>query len=122
MKQMNRTKSLETCLVLTIGFMVLYFLKSRELFLYIAFGFGITGILIKPLAGLIAVGWFKLADIMGFLFSKVVLGVLFYVVLFPISVLYRLTKKDPLHIRHPKGSSWVERDHNYQGKDLENIW
>ena len=122
MKNITREKALETSLVLTTAFVLLYFLKPLELFLYIGFGFGITGIFIKPLARIIAFLWFKFADILNFFVSKLILGTIFYLILFPISMLYRLTKKDPLNIRHSKVSNWIERDQQYEAKDLENIW
>lgn len=122
MKNISREKALETSIVLTAAFLLLYFLKPRELFLYIAFGFGITGIFIKPLAKIIAFLWFKFADILNFFVSKLILGTIFYLILFPISVLYRLTKKDPLNIKSGGTSHWIARNKKYEAKDLENIW
>ncbi|MCF8378703.1 MAG: hypothetical protein K9H49_03945 [Bacteroidales bacterium] len=122
MKKISREKALETSLVLSSAFLLLFILKPLMAFLYIAFGFGITGILIKPLAEVIAVLWFKFAEILNFFVSKLVLGSIFYFILFPISLLYRLTKKDPLNIRHAKASTWKKRDHQYQAEDMENIW
>lgn len=122
MKNISREKALETSLVLTAAFVLLYFLKPVEIFLYIAFGFGLTGIFIKPLARIIAFIWFKFAVILNFFVSKLILGAIFYLILFPISLLYRLTKKDPLNIRQSKANNWILKEHQYQAKDLENIW
>ena len=122
MERISRNKALETCLVLTTAFLLLYYFKPLTIFLYIAFGFGIIGILITPLARIIGFAWFKLAEILNFIVSKIVLGSIFYLILFPISVLYRLTKKDPLKIRNPGESNWIERNHKYEAKDLKNIW
>lgn len=119
---MNKSKILETSLVLTTAFLGLYFLKENVIFLYIAAGFGVVGIFIKPLAKYIAIAWFKLADILSFVFSKIVLGAVFFLVLFPISLLYRISKKDKLRIKKTTDSVWDERNYQYSSKDLENIW
>jgi polyferredoxin len=119
---MDRIKTLETSLVLTTGFLLIYLLTKNDLFLYMAFAFGITGIFIKPLAKYIAIAWFKLADILNFVVSKIILGTLFFVVLFPISVLYKISNKDKLRLKRSKSSTWVERNHTYTSTDLENIW
>lgn len=119
---MDRNKSLETSLVLTTGFLLIYLLTKNDLFLYLAVGFGIIGIFIKPLAKIIAIGWFKLADILNYFVSKIILGTLFFVVLFPISLLYRISNKNKLRLTRSSNSNWVERNHIYSSADLENIW
>lgn len=119
---MDKTKSLETSLVLTIGFIVIYFFTLNNLFIYLAFAFGITGIFIKPLAKYIAIAWFKLAEILNFVVSKTILGTLFFVVLFPIAILYRISNKDKLQLEKSDKTNWIERNHDYSSADLENIW
>lgn len=119
---MQKSKILETSLVLTTGFLVIYLIEPYEPFLYIAMALGFIGIFIKPLAKYIAIGWFKLADALNFVFSKLMLGIIFYLVLFPISILYRMSKKDKLQLKRQKATTWTERNYTYQAKDLENIW
>jgi len=119
---MNKSKIFETCLVLTTGFILLYFITANALFLKIAFGVGLVGIFIKPLANYIAIAWFKLADILNYFVSKIVLGILFFIVLLPISILYRLSKQDKLYLKRSKNSMWMERNFTYKSTDLENIW
>lgn len=119
---MDRTKALETNLVLTTGFLLIYLLTKNELFLYLAFAFGITGIFIKPLAKYVAIAWFKLADILNFFISKLILGTLFFFVLFPVSLLYKISNKDKLQLKKSKDSNWIEHNHTYSSADLENIW
>lgn len=119
---MDRTKALETSLVLTTGFLLIYLLTKNDLFLYLAFAFGITGIFVKPLAKYIAIAWFKLADILNYFISKIILGTLFFVVLFPVSLMYKISNKDKLRLKRSKSSIWIERNHTYSSADLENIW
>jgi hypothetical protein len=119
---MDRIKTLETSLVLTTGFLLIYLLTKNDFFLYLAFAFGITGIFIKPLAKIIAKAWFKLADFLNYFVSKIILGTLFFVVLFPVSLLYKISNKDKLSLKRSRSSMWIERNHKYSSGDLENIW
>ncbi len=119
---MDKSKTLETSLVLTTGFLLIYLITGNKVFLYLAFAFGITGIFIKPLAKYIAIVWFKLADVLNYIISKIILGTLFFVVLFPISVLYKISNKDKLRLKRSKSSMWIERNKKYSSADLENIW
>lgn len=119
---MDRVKSLETSLVLTTGFLVIYLLTLNSVFLYLAFAVGFTGIFIKPFAKYIAIAWFKLAEVLNFFVSKLILGSLFFIVLFPIALLYRISNKDKLQLRKSVNTNWIERNHAYFSADLENIW
>jgi hypothetical protein len=119
---MNKAKVLETGLVITTGFVVIYWLSSMKVFLYLAMAIGLVGILIPSLAGLIAKGWFKLADALNFVMSRIILGSLFFFVLFPISLIYRIGRKDKLQIRKAESTTWAIRNHQYSADDMENIW
>jgi hypothetical protein len=119
---MDRTKTLESMLVLTAGFLLLYFIAPNVFLLYIAFALAITGIFINPLAKYIAIAWFKLAGILNYVVSGLVLGTLFFVVLFPVSLLYRISNRDKLQLKGKNRSLWIECNHTYNPGDLKNIW
>jgi predicted membrane-bound spermidine synthase len=119
---MNKAKVLEVSLVLSTALAILYWYTSIKIYLYLAIAIGLVGILIPPLANLIAKGWFKLADLLSFVMSRIILGTLFFLVLFPISLLYRIGRTDKLQIRKSETTTWVTRNHQYMENDLENIW
>jgi hypothetical protein len=119
---MKKEKTLEAILVITTGFLLLFLINGKLWFLYIAFGAGVIGIFIKPLASLLAKGWFKLGELLGFVVSKVVLAVLFFIILTPISFLYNIFNKDTLQLKRTEKSLWVERNHGFGPDDLKNSW
>jgi polyferredoxin len=108
--------------VLTTGFLVLFLFFGYLWFLYASLAFGFTGIFIKPLSRLIAIAWFKLADVLNFVVSKIILGALFFFILWPVAVLYKITNKDKLRLKRTNKSTWTERNHFYAANDLKNIW
>ena len=119
---MNKTKTLETSLVLTTGFLVVFLITEIQWFIYLSITFGLIGIFIKPLAKYIAIAWFKLADILNFFIPKIVMGILFLLVLVPISLIYRIFNKDKLQLKRSVKSNWIERNQNYKSEHLKNIW
>ena len=119
---MKKEKTLEAILVITTGFLLLYLIYHKPWMLFVSLGAGVVGILIKPLASLIAKGWFKLGDLLGFVVSKVVLATLFFIILVPISFLYNIFNKDTLRLKRTDGSLWSVRDHTYLPDDLKNGW
>jgi hypothetical protein len=118
----QKNKILETSLVLTTAFLVVYVLSSKVIFLYLALAMGIIGIFIPPLAKWIAIAWFKLADLLNYVVSKVVLGTLFLFLLFPIAAVYRILGKNKMQLNRMNKSNWVERNQTYIASDIENIW
>ena len=70
----------------------------------------------------IATIWFGLTTLLGEVVSKVLLSVIYFVILFPVSIARRLMGKDTLSLKAFKkgnGSVMVIRDHLFVSKDIE---
>jgi hypothetical protein len=122
MQNMNREKHLETCLVIATGLLVIWFFKPVKGLIIAAAVVGFIGAFIPSLAKWINWFWYKLAEVMGFVMSKVLLSIVFYVFLFPIALIYRMTKKDTLQLKKKSDTYWTSRSHSYSSKDLEQVW
>jgi hypothetical protein len=57
-------------------------------------------------------GWMRFAGVLAYVNTRIILGVVFYLVLVPIGVLRRLLKGDPLgrHVDPNTTSHWVKRE------------
>jgi len=80
--------------------------------------FGVLGALLLLLAGLapaalrpIEWAWMRLANALGWVMTRVVLGVIFLLVFTPAGLIRRLLGKDPLELRYDRGavSYWHTR-------------
>jgi hypothetical protein len=112
-------------LVIVVGFLVLGFIfKNYQTYLlYFATGVGIIFVFLPWIGDYLVKLWFKLAELLGWVNSKIILGIVFYVFLFPIAVLSRLGNKNPLQMKKTTDKSlFVARNYKYVAKDLENIW
>lgn len=118
----QKSKTLETILVLVGAFVVCFWIWDKKIFLLTAIILIVIGVFSNYLSEKISWLWLKLAELIGAVMSKVLLSIVFFVFLFPLSVMYRLTKKNFLHLKKTKGSYYVTRDHQYTAKDIENIW
>jgi hypothetical protein len=121
----SATDKIKAQLVMVVGFLVLGFIFKtyQTYFLYTATILGLIFIILPFLGDYIVKGWFKLAELLGWINSKVILSLVFFVFLFPIAVLFRLSNKNPLQIRKTDEKSvFTDRNHKYTAKDLENIW
>lgn len=120
---MKRIQFLETILVLAGACIVFYLLYPVLWLLILGLSLLFIGLFIKRLAQLISCIWLWLARKMGFVMSKILLSLVFFVIVFPTGWLYRMFGNDRLTIKR-KGqlSLFLERNHEYTSKDLENIW
>ena len=119
---MDRSKHLETCIVIITGLLVFWLIYEVKVLITIAVAIGIIGAFIPGIAKWINWAWYKLAEAMGFVMSKVLLTLVFFIFLFPVSILYRLFNKDTLQLKRKTDTYWTKRDHRYSGKDLEQVW
>ncbi|MGD1848054.1 MAG: SxtJ family membrane protein [Salibacteraceae bacterium] len=126
---MPRSKVLETHLIIATGFLVIYLIQfwkedtdPNPILLYISMGVGIIGIFIPPLAKWVNWGWYKLAEGMGYVMSRVILSIVFFLFLTPIALLNRMVNKDKLGLRRKQDTYWKTRSHTFQSEDLDNPW
>jgi hypothetical protein len=117
-----KVKYQETCLVIMTGLLVFWFVYQVKVLVTIAVAIGIIGAFIPSIAKWIHWAWYKLADVMGWVMSKVLLSAIFFLFLFPIALIYRMFSKDTLQLKRKTDSYWTKRSHKYTSKDLEHVW
>ena len=128
--KMSQVEKLKAQLVMVVGFLCLHFLlqnKFPELskyLLYVSLGLGLIFLITPALGEIVLKGWFKLAEGLGWFNSRVLLTTIFYVFLFPIAMVFKLTGKDNLQLKShkDKDSIYDKRNHKYVAKDIENTW
>ena len=120
----SRQKNLETCLVITTGLLLLYWLYEEQTLVIAAFGVSFVGAFVNPVATWITRLWDKLTDLLGGFTTKIVLVMVFFLLLTPLALLYRLVQKDPLQRKkkNRQATYWTTREHVYEAKDLEQLW
>ncbi|MDO8368660.1 MAG: SxtJ family membrane protein [Saprospiraceae bacterium] len=120
----KRLKSLESCLVITAGLLVLFFWLKNPWLLRGALAVGVLGALSPWAATKIHQGWTLLARGLGWFNGRVLLSAVFYLFLTPIAWLARKFGASSMQLRKKtsEASYYVARDHRYEPKDLENTW
>lgn len=111
-------------LVIVLGFLFFYLLTKKSFLLYISGGVALAGVSSEFMAEKIVWGWYKLAEGLGYVSSRILLSVIFFLFLTPLAMLYRLSRRtDVLQLkRKSSGSYFTERRHLYVKEDLEKMW
>ncbi len=124
---MKREKVLETILVMAAGLLVFFFIFEdkwaySKWLVIAALSLMVIAIASDFLGEKISWLWMKLAEFLGKVNGGILISLIFFLLLFPISVLYRMFGNDPLSLKKPEGSAYSERNHTYSAKDLKNPW
>lgn len=123
---MNATES-KSILVIVLGLSILSFLLDNRFdwahyLLYAGLGIGVLSMLFEKIGVLIVKGWMKIGHALGYVNSRILLSIVFFVFLLPMALLYRAFSKNPLQLKEEGDTTFVDRNHTYTAKDLENIW
>jgi ABC-type multidrug transport system fused ATPase/permease subunit len=119
---MKPDNSKSTILVISTGFLVLYFIFSWEWAIIVSLIIGVTGILSSFLSRKIEWLWMKLSKLLGYIVPNILLSIIFYFFLFPISVLFRLFNKDPLMLSKKYNSFFIDVNRKTDKKSFEKMW
>jgi hypothetical protein len=114
----------KTILVIVTGLLAFAWIFNIPVLGKIALAIGAISIFIPPAAKAIEWAWLKLALALGWVNSRILLSIIYFLFLMPIAWVSRLFTKDPLALKkkNDRTTLFVTRDHLYTGKDLENIW
>lgn len=108
-------------LVIAIGFGLLYF-NFQKSWLLVPVLIALLGFLINAVGEFLHKGWMLIAKVLGFINSRILLTLLFYVLLTPLALVFRLFNKTRLKHTLKNNTSFVIRNHQYTIQDLRNPW
>jgi hypothetical protein len=119
---MDRKNVSATGMVIITGLLVIFLLSEKSWIIPVSIAFGAIFIFINPLATLIHKGWMTLAKVLGWIMSKLILSLLWYIILTPLAFIYRLTGHDELQLKKDKNSQFSDCPKEYSPADFEKPW
>ncbi len=119
---MDKTKHLETVLVIVLAMMMVYWFKRYNALLLCAILTGLAAVLVPAVAGAIHWFWAKLSDILGSVSGRILLTVTYVLVLLPLSFLAKRFGKTTIRTKAGGNSYFKERNHTYRKEDMSNPW
>ena len=118
-----KKKTLESNAVLALACVGLSFFFQWSFLLPLAAILLVCGLFITPVGGVVSWAWLNLGLAMGEVVSRILLFVLYYLVLTPFALLYRLMNPSKTMMVQKDGESYFfVRDHSYTSADLKNPW
>lgn len=122
MQKLNSDPS-KTNLTICVGFIVFYFISDNIFFLHATLTIGSLGLISGKINLLIEKFWFVLAKVLGYVVPNFLLGIIFYVILTPISLLSLLfNKRIQIKLKPTKSSQFMNVNKVFNSKSFENPW
>lgn len=119
---MNREKALESIIVLVLACLFAYWRFELNWLVYLSLVLLSISFISKKLTLLIGKGWFAFSHYLGVTMNFVIMFVIFYFILTPLSFFQRLMGKNPISKSAENNSHFYKRKHLFSSKDLENPW
>ncbi len=118
-----KTNPAKTILTITVGFLLIYLITKWKWSIAVSLGIGIIGILSNYLSQKIEFLWMKLSWLLGLIIPNIVLGIIFYLFLFPLALLSRaFGRKDPLYLKNKSESVFKTIHKDFEKSHFEKSW
>ena len=112
-----------TILAICAGLLVLYWITAYQGLLIVATFVGIAGTFSARFTKIVDRIWIRFAEILGMITSSIILGIIFLLLVFPISLLQRFfTHSDNLRLKRQKGSLLITVNKEYSRTSFEKSW
>jgi hypothetical protein len=119
---MKTEKTKSTMLIISMGFLFLYFIFSWQWAVIVSFVVGVIGITFPFLSRKIEWAWMKLANLLSYIIPNILLTIAFFFFLFPLSLLSRLFRKDPLMLSKKHKTYFIDINKEIPKENFEKIW
>ena len=122
-KTVKTDTSKSTILVICMGFLVIFLLFKGKWALYTSLGVGAISLASSYISQKIEWGWMKLSELLGYVVPNILLSVVFFLFLYPISLISRLSRKDSLMLSKKYNSYFIDMNNKEMDKkSFEKTW
>jgi hypothetical protein len=119
---MKNDTSKSTMLVISMAFLVFYLIYSWRWAIFLSLAVGVIGILSSYLSKKIEWIWMKLSKMLGFIIPNIILSAVYFIILFPISLLYKLFNKDTLMLSGKYDTFFIDVQKEIDIDSFKKIW
>jgi hypothetical protein len=106
----DKKRNITDCLVIIAGLVIIGIITKEFVYFYISAGLGVIIAIIPPMAYYISFLWQGIGKVMGFIVSKIILTIIFYIILFPFSLLHKLFAKNKSISQKKLETYWIKKE------------
>ncbi|HOK07930.1 MAG TPA: SxtJ family membrane protein [Syntrophales bacterium] len=121
---MSPTERLKTVSLLALALLVAYLVFRLEVLLWLAAALCLGNAFDSRPTAYVAALWMRFARTLGAFNSRLILSALFFLVLTPIAMIYRLLNREKVDhfLRNRRDTYFEDVDKTYRPGDFEKLW
>lgn len=121
---MSNSEASKTLAVIALALLIGYYLFKAVILLHIVLVLLSLTVFPNPLARMLARAWLKFSEIIGHFNSRVLLTLVYFIVLVPVSFLFRIFNKQTVDYFDGKklDSCFLKREKQYTREIFEKTW
>lgn len=119
---MQRSKDLETLIVLALVPLFFYVLYDYIWLIYSSAILLVIAIFFKGLSGYISAGWNTFSEYFGFVMNAIILCIIYFAILTPLAFFQRLFGNNQLLSKKNQSTYFKQRNHSVSLSDIEKPW
>lgn len=112
----------KTLVVICLGMWLLFAISGYRIFVWTSLIVSIGGIISPTIAAAMAWLWDLLAQVLGFIMPKVILILVFYFLLFPLSAISKLFRKSMFRVKNDKASFFTDVEKKFSRQEFDKLW
>jgi hypothetical protein len=105
-----------------MGFLILYLIFSWQWAVIVSLVVGILGIISGNLSRIIEKGWFAFSRLLSYFIPSILLGIVFYFFLFPLSLFSKIFTKDPLMLSNKYKTYFIDIHRGMEDGYFKKMW
>jgi hypothetical protein len=118
-----KSEPVKTVLTISTGFIVVFLITKLQWAIWFSLVVGGAGVFSTFLSKRIDFLWMKLTHLLSFVVPNIILSIVFYVFLVPISMLSKfLRKNDPLILKNRMESTFITTNKAFTKESFEKPW
>ena len=121
-KNVTKNQSKDTILAFILIFCIVSLVKKELAFTYGILGLSLLAMTLPQLFKPFAWMWFSFAEVMGTIMSKILLGIIFFGIITPLTFIIKIMGVDSMRIKlwkNNENTAFIDRNHQYSKSDIE---
>ena len=122
MKNNINSNPSKTLLTISLGFLVIYIVTKSEFAIYTSTIVSIIGVISNSLSLFIEKIWFKIAMVLSLIIPNIILTIIFYFILFPISLFAKIKSNSNFSTEYKSTSMYIKTNKLFDKNSFLNPW
>ncbi len=122
MLQCRKICPVRTSMTISAGLTGVYFLTGWTWSIIFSLLIAVSGAFSPFIAAKVDFLWMKFSALLSLIIPNILLCLIYFIILFPVSVLHRFFTGDTLNLKDKDDSTFEVRDKEFNKSSLEKIW